>query len=133
MTTTNHVKGWIGVLMTEDFSFHWPTKPMTSNPKRPGARVLSSFVFFGHDGVIELAREYGRYGYRRVTALLRVRGLADEPKACATDLLGAVSLLRHSHLPPLQYGRMPLQDGHCHGGLARVMSIGTDNHAASES
>ena len=27
MTTTNHVKGWIGVLMTEDFSFHWLTKP----------------------------------------------------------------------------------------------------------
>ena len=27
MTTTNHVKGWLGVLMAEDSSFHWLTKP----------------------------------------------------------------------------------------------------------
>ena len=27
MATTNHVKGWIGVLMTEDSSFHGRTKP----------------------------------------------------------------------------------------------------------
>ena len=30
--------------------------------------------------VIELAREYGRYGYRRVTALLRVEGWRVNPK-----------------------------------------------------
>ena len=26
MATTNKVKGWTGVLMTEDSSSHWPTK-----------------------------------------------------------------------------------------------------------
>ena len=26
MATTNKVKGWTGVLMTEDSSFHWPAK-----------------------------------------------------------------------------------------------------------
>ena len=33
--------------MAEDSSFHWRTKPSldTSNPKHPGVRVLSSFVF----------------------------------------------------------------------------------------
>ena len=34
MTATNHVKGWIGILMTEDFSFHWPTKPSPLYPKK---------------------------------------------------------------------------------------------------
>ena len=31
MATINHVKGWTGVLMTEDSSFHWPTKPQSSS------------------------------------------------------------------------------------------------------
>ena len=35
----------IGVLMTEDFSFHCQPSLDTSNPKRPGAPVLGSFVF----------------------------------------------------------------------------------------
>ncbi len=26
MATTNNVKGWLGVLITEDSSFHWRTK-----------------------------------------------------------------------------------------------------------
>ena len=30
--------------------------------------------------IIELAREYGRYGYRRVTALLRMEGWCVNPK-----------------------------------------------------
>ncbi len=30
MATTNKVKGWTGVLMTEDSSSHWPIKPQTS-------------------------------------------------------------------------------------------------------
>ena len=46
MATTNHVQGWLCLLMTEDSSFHWRTKPQTSSDlKRPGAPVLSSFVF----------------------------------------------------------------------------------------
>ena len=30
--------------------------------------------------IIELARQYGRYGYRKVTALLRAEGWAEWPK-----------------------------------------------------
>ena len=33
MVTTNNVKGWIGVFMTEDSSFHWPTKPQSSSTR----------------------------------------------------------------------------------------------------
>ena len=36
--------------------------------------------------IVRLAGQYGRYGYRRVTALLRAGGLACEPQACGTDL-----------------------------------------------
>ena len=38
MATTNSVKGWSGVLMTEDSSFHWPTKPQTSLIRNVPAR-----------------------------------------------------------------------------------------------
>ncbi len=30
MATTNKVQGWLCLLMTEDSSFHWPTKPVVS-------------------------------------------------------------------------------------------------------
>ena len=30
MATTNQVQGWLCLLMTEDSSFHWRTKPQTS-------------------------------------------------------------------------------------------------------
>ena len=49
MTTTNHVKGWLGVLMAEDSSFHWLTKPRHVYSETSAEPVLSSFVFFGHD------------------------------------------------------------------------------------
>ena len=46
MATTNKVQGWLCLLMTEDSSFHWPTKPQTSLIRNVPARpVLSSFVF----------------------------------------------------------------------------------------
>ena len=53
MATTNKVKvkGWIGVLMTEDSSFLWPTKcrHVYSETSR---RVDLEFVcVFGHDGL----------------------------------------------------------------------------------
>ena len=34
--TVNNVKGWIGVLMTEDSSLPWRTKRRRVYPKRPG-------------------------------------------------------------------------------------------------
>ncbi len=60
MATTNHVQGWLCLLMTEDSSFHWSNQASdVSDPKRPGALVLSSFVFWtGRDGgVFPCARE----------------------------------------------------------------------------
>ena len=39
MATTNKVKGWTGVLMTEDSSSHCQPSVDTSNPKRPGEPV----------------------------------------------------------------------------------------------
>ncbi len=38
MATTNKVKGWNGVLITEDSSFHWRTKPQTSLIRNVPAR-----------------------------------------------------------------------------------------------
>ena len=49
-TTNNSVNGWIGVLITEDSSFHCQPSLDTSHPKRPGAPVLSSFVFLDTTG-----------------------------------------------------------------------------------
>ena len=36
--------------------------------------------------IVELASRYGRYGYRRVTALLRMEGLGCEPQESRADL-----------------------------------------------
>ena len=45
MATTNKVKGWSGVLMTEDSSFHWPIKRRHVYSETSRQPVLSSFVF----------------------------------------------------------------------------------------
>ena len=45
MATTNKVKGWTGVLMTEDSSFHWPTKRRHVYSETSRQPVLSSFAF----------------------------------------------------------------------------------------
>ena len=42
MATTNKVKGWLCLLMTEDSSFHWPTKPQTSLIRNVPARCLGA-------------------------------------------------------------------------------------------
>jgi putative transposase len=36
--------------------------------------------------IIDLATKYGRYGYRRINALLNSRGMAGEPQASRKDL-----------------------------------------------
>ena len=38
MATTNKVQGWLCLLMTEDSSFHWPTKSQTSLIRNVPAR-----------------------------------------------------------------------------------------------
>ena len=38
MATTNKVQGWLCLLMTEDSSFHWPTKPVLSENANGAAR-----------------------------------------------------------------------------------------------
>ena len=49
MTTTNKVKGWIGVLMTEDSSSHWPTKRRHVYYETSGRAGLEFVCVFGHD------------------------------------------------------------------------------------
>ena len=59
MATTNKVKGWIGVLMTEDSSSLGQSSVDTSIPKRPGVLVLSSFVFSDTTGADQETRLLG--------------------------------------------------------------------------
>ena len=52
MATTNKVKGWIGVLMTEDSSSHWPIKRRYvyyETSRRAGLEFVC--IFFGHDAL----------------------------------------------------------------------------------
>ena len=63
MATTNHVQGWLCLLMTEDSSFHWRTKPQNvSNPKRPGAPVFEFVCVFGQDDVVYHHHERNHQG-----------------------------------------------------------------------
>ena len=58
MATTNKVKGWIGVLMTEDSSSHWPTKRRHVYYETSRRAGLEFVCVFGHDGMYaELALE----------------------------------------------------------------------------
>ena len=51
MATTNKVKGWIGVLMTEDSSSHRPTKRKYVYSETSRRAGLEFVCIFGHDGV----------------------------------------------------------------------------------
>ncbi len=50
MATTNKVKGWTGVLMTEDSSSHWPTKRRHVYYETSRRAGLEFVCVFGHDG-----------------------------------------------------------------------------------
>ncbi len=51
MATTNKVKGWTGVLMTEDSSSHWPTKRRHVYYETSGRAGLEFVCVFGHDAI----------------------------------------------------------------------------------
>ena len=51
MATTNNVKGWTGVLMTEDSSFHWRIKRRHVYSETSRRAGLEFVCVFGHDGV----------------------------------------------------------------------------------
>ena len=51
MATTNKVKGWTGVLMTEDSSSHWPIKRRYVYSETSRRAGLEFVRIFGHDGV----------------------------------------------------------------------------------
>ena len=51
MVMTNNVKGWIGVLMTEDSSSHWPIKRRYVYSQTSRRAGLEFVCIFGHDGV----------------------------------------------------------------------------------
>ena len=66
MVMTNNVKGWIGVLMTEDSSSHWPIKRRYVYSKTYRRAGLEFVCIFGHDGINNKIRVLQRraYGYR---------------------------------------------------------------------
>ena len=49
MATTNKVKGWTGVLMTEDSSSHWPIKRRYVYSETSRRAGLELVCIFGHD------------------------------------------------------------------------------------
>ncbi len=51
MATTNKVKGWTGVLITEDSSSHWPIKRRYVYSETSRRADLEFVCVFGHDGV----------------------------------------------------------------------------------
>ena len=51
MATTNKVKGWTGVLMTEDSSSHWPTKRRHVYYETSRRVGLEFVCVFGHDEI----------------------------------------------------------------------------------
>ena len=52
MVMTNNVKGWIGVLMTEDSSSHWPIKRRYVYSETSRRAGLEFVCVFGHDAVL---------------------------------------------------------------------------------
>ena len=52
MATTNKVKGWPGVLMTEDSSSHWPIKRRYVYSETSRRAGLEFVCIFGHDAVV---------------------------------------------------------------------------------
>ena len=53
MATTNKVKGWTGVLMTEDSSSHWPTKRRHVYYETSRRAGLEFVCVFGHDALVQ--------------------------------------------------------------------------------
>ena len=51
MAPTNNVKGWTGVLMTEDSSSHWPIKRRHVYSETSPRASLGFVCVFGHDAV----------------------------------------------------------------------------------
>ena len=64
MATTNKVKGWTGVLMTEDSSSHWPIKRRYVYYETSRRAGLEFVCIFGHDGLerTALPTSWGRIG-----------------------------------------------------------------------
>ena len=52
MATTNKVKGWTGVLMTEDSSSHWPIKRRYVYYETSRRAGLEFVCIFGHDACL---------------------------------------------------------------------------------
>ncbi len=64
MATTNSVKGWSGVLMTEDSSSHRPTKRIHVYSETSRGAGLKFVCVFGHDGeeMVPAGRRLVKFG-----------------------------------------------------------------------
>ena len=77
MATTNKVKGWTGVLMTEDSSSHWPTKRRHVYYETSRRAGLELVCVFGHDGEVLRTR------LRLCRNFARCRRLATDAITCS--------------------------------------------------
>ena len=73
MATTNKVKGWSGVFMTEDSSSHWPTKRRHVYYQTSRQAGLEFVCVFGHDDQATF-RQAAPQGYvKRLESKLRAQ------------------------------------------------------------
>ena len=99
MATTNKVKGWTGVLMTEDSSSHWPIKRRYVYSETSRRAGLEFVCIFRYDGCrLPLVEE--RLRIRRPTK----NGL-DAPAVLCIDLSRRSSALLHG---PEQIADLPV-------------------------
>ena len=69
MATTNKVKGWTGVLITEDSSSHWPIKRRYVYSETSRRAGLEFVCIFGHDALEEQLEPSRRIGKVRLQDL----------------------------------------------------------------
>ena len=85
MATTNKVKGWTGVLMTEDSSSHWTIKRRYVYSETSRRAGLEFVCIFGHDGA---ARKGGPYRESSPiscsSSLWKGQGETDRPRLRST-------------------------------------------------
>ena len=75
MATTNKVKGWTGVLMTEDSSSHWPIKRRYVYSETSRRASLEFVCIFGRDEDAPEPRRVESPAMGKVSAIPKVGGL----------------------------------------------------------
>ena len=91
MATTNKVKGWTGVLMTEDSSSHWPIKRRYVYSETSRRASLEFVCIFGHDGLARLEKRPPRADVWPGASIDQIEALLNETSACYAEYLASLS------------------------------------------